>query len=54
MIIEENDKNKQGGRKLKTVDYSLQYGIPNFNECLFLFLKTKNNLKIAQNGSQAI
>ena len=26
MIIEENDQNKQGGWKLKTVDYCLQYG----------------------------
>ena len=25
-IIEENNYNKQGGRKLKTVDYCLQYG----------------------------
>ena len=27
MIIEENNQNKQGGRKLKTVDYCLHYGI---------------------------
>ena len=27
MIVEENNQNKQGGRKLKTVDYCLQYGI---------------------------
>ena len=26
MIIEEINQNKQGGRKLKTVDYCLQYG----------------------------
>ena len=26
-IIEENNQNKQGGRKFKTVDYCLQYGI---------------------------
>ena len=26
MIIEENNQNKQGGRKLKTVDYCPQYG----------------------------
>ena len=26
MTIEENNQNKQGGRKLKTVDYCLQYG----------------------------
>ena len=27
MTIEGNNQNKQGGRKLKTVDYCLQYGI---------------------------
>ena len=27
MIIEENNQSKQGGRKSKTVDYCLQYGI---------------------------
>ena len=25
MVIEENNQNKQGGRKLKTIDYCLQY-----------------------------
>ena len=35
MIIKENNQNKQCGRKLKTVDYYLQYGTSNVdNYCI--------------------
>ena len=53
MIIEENNQNKQGGQKLKTVDYCLQYGNENIlNKKLNTTAKLKNLRTDFQTGTQ--